>query len=111
MEIDVLSAGIESHGINPIAQAVMAESGVDISRQRSTTLTPDTLTDLDLVVTLCGHADDNCPVLSKDVEKRHWPLDDPAATDGTEEEIFLVFICKTQICQKNIVPMQFPESF
>jgi ADP-ribose pyrophosphatase len=49
------------------------------------------LTDLDLVVTLCSHADDNCPALSSDVEKRHWPLDDPAKIVGTETEILAAF--------------------
>lgn len=81
--IEVLSAGIESHGINPVATAVMAELGVDISRQQSTTLTSDVLADLDQVVTLCSHAEDHCPALPRDVEKSHWPLDDPAQATGT----------------------------
>lgn len=89
--IEVLSAGIESHGINPVATAVMAELGVDISRQQSTTLTSDVLADLDLVVTLCSHADDHCPGLPRDVEKSHWPLDDPTQATGTEAELLTVF--------------------
>jgi ADP-ribose pyrophosphatase len=89
--IEVFSAGIESHGMHPITKTVMSELGVDISRQESKTLTPDMLMDLDHVITLCAHADDNCPVLTGDAKKSHWPLDDPAACDGTEEEILAAF--------------------
>jgi ADP-ribose pyrophosphatase len=96
--IEAISAGIESHGINPVTMTVMAESGVDISRQQSTTLTPDMLKELDLVITLCAHADENCPALSGNVEKRHWDLDDPAACDGTEDEILSAFRkCRDEI--------------
>ena len=45
----------------------------------------------DLVVTVCGHADEHCPVLPPGTRKVHWPLDDPAKATGTEEEILQVF--------------------
>lgn len=101
--IEVLSAGIESHGINPFAESVMAELGVDISQQRSTTLTQDMLADLDLVVTLCGHADEHCPVLPGEVEKRHWPLDDPAKTVGPEDEILEAFRNSRNVIHARVV--------
>jgi arsenate reductase len=85
------SAGIEAHGLNPRAVAVMREAGVDIARQPSTKLTPDLLAWADLVVTVCGHADGRCPVPPPGVEKKHWPLDDPVKATGTEEEILRVF--------------------
>ena len=85
------SAGIEAHGKNPRAIAVMAEAGVDISGQESTRLSDDMLARADLVVTVCGHADEHCPVLPAGVRKLHWPLHDPAKATGTEEEITAEF--------------------
>lgn len=87
----VESAGIESHGKNPRAIAVMKEAGVDISGQESTRLTNEMLERADLVVSVCGHADENCPVLPSGTRKIHWPLDDPAKAKGDEQEIMQVF--------------------
>ena len=85
------SAGIESHGKNPRAIAVMEEVGVDISDQDSTRLTDDMLARADYLVTVCGDADENCPVLPAGTRKEHWPLDDPARATGTGEAIDAVF--------------------
>ena len=89
--IQVQSAGIEAHGKNPRAIAVMAEAGVDISHQESTRLTSAMLAWSDVVVTVCGHADEHCPALPPGVHKIHWPLNDPAKATGTEAEIMAVF--------------------
>lgn len=89
--LEVQSAGIEAHGKNPRAIAVMQEAGVDISGQASTKLTSDMLTAVDYLVTVCGHADEHCPVLPAGVLKEHWPLDDPARATGREEEVMAVF--------------------
>ncbi len=88
---DVESAGIEAHGKNPRAIAVMAEAGVDIAEQASTRLTDAMLGSADYLVTVCGHADEHCPVLPAGVRKEHWPLPDPAKATGTEDEIMAVF--------------------
>ncbi len=88
---DVESAGIEAHGKNPRAIAVMAEAGVDIAGQASTRLTDAMLGSADYLVTVCGHADEHCPVLPAGVRKEHWPLPDPAKATGTEDEIMAVF--------------------
>ena len=85
------SAGIEAHGKNPRAIAVMAEAGVDISGQESTRVTDAMIEDTDQVVTVCGHADEHCPVLPSGTRKEHWPLDDPAKAAGTGEEVMAVF--------------------
>lgn len=85
------SAGIEAHGKNPRAIAVMQEAGVDISQQESTRVTPEMLAWADLVVTVCGHADEHCPVLPAGVKKLHWPLNDPAKATGSEEDIMTMF--------------------
>lgn len=84
---EIQSAGIEAHGKNPRAIAVMKEAGVDISEQESTKVTDDMLTRADLVVTVCGHADEYCPALPPGMKKEHWPLDDPAKAQGSEKKI------------------------
>lgn len=89
--LEATSAGIEAHGKNPNAIAVMREAGVDISQQESTRVTPAMLSWADLVVTVCGHADEHCPVLPPGIQKKHWPLDDPAKATGTEKQIMAKF--------------------
>lgn len=90
-DLQVRSAGIEAHGQNPRAIAVMAEAGIDISTQSSDRVDPSWLAWADHVVTVCGHADEHCPVLPADTSKEHWPLSDPAKAEGTEEQIMAVF--------------------
>ena len=90
-DIEAQSAGIEAHGKNLRAIAVMQEAGLDISGQESTRVTDEMLERADLVVTVCGHADDSCPALPAGVHKLHWPLEDPAKAGGTETEIMTVF--------------------
>lgn len=89
--LNVQSAGIEAHGKNPRAIAVMREAGVDISVQESTRLTDAMLDVADYLVTVCGHADEHCPVVPAHVRKEHWPLSDPAKATGTEDEIMAMF--------------------
>jgi len=88
---EVFSAGIEAHDLNPRAIAVMREAGVDISGQESEILDPELLKSIDLLVTVCGHADAACPALPVACEKIHWPFDDPARATGSEEEIMHEF--------------------
>jgi arsenate reductase len=85
------SAGIEAHGKNPRAITMMREAGVDISDQESTRVTDDMIQQADIVVTVCGHADEHCPVLPPGVKKIHWPLTDPAKASGSEDEILAQF--------------------
>jgi arsenate reductase len=89
--VAVESAGIEAHGKNPRAIAVMAEAGVDISGQESTIVDDAMLRRTDVVVTVCGHADEVCPALPAGVRKIHWPLADPAKAPGSEEQIMAAF--------------------
>jgi len=88
---EVFSAGIEAHGLNPRAVTVMREAGVDISHQKSEILDPELLKTIDLLVTVCGHADEHCPAVPVRCEKQHWPFDDPAGATGTEAEIMGAF--------------------
>lgn len=87
----IASAGIEAHGKNPRAIAVMADAGIDISGQESTQVTDAMIAAADVVVTVCGHADEHCPVLPQGVRKEHWPLNDPAKATGTEEAIMAMY--------------------
>ncbi len=87
---EAYSAGIEAHGLNPNAVKVMAAAGVDISGQRSKNV--DELKDLafDYVVTVCGHANESCPMwLGRKAKVVHVGFDDPPALAKgakTEEE-------------------------
>lgn len=89
--IEARSAGIEAHGKNPRAIAIMREAGVDISQQESKTVTRGLLEWADRVVTVCGHANEHCPALPPDTQQEHWPLEDPAKAIGIEEQIIDVF--------------------
>ena len=87
----VKSAGIEAHGQNPRAISVMAEAGIDITGQQSTQLDRSMLDWADYVITVCGHADEHCPILPPGTRKEHWPLPDPAKAAGTDREVLAVF--------------------
>lgn len=89
--VEAQSAGIEAHGKNPRAIAVMKNAGVDISGQESTVINDEMIEHADVVVTVCGHADEHCPILPPGTKKIHWPLSDPAKVSGTEEEIMSHF--------------------
>ena len=89
--IDAYSAGIVAHGQNPSAIKVMAEDSVDITAQRSKTLRSllDAGISFDIVYTVCGHADENCPVFPGKTKIVHRGFDDPpklAKDAKTEEE-------------------------
>lgn len=80
----VKSAGLEAHGLNPNAVKAMKEVGIDIFDQTSDIIDPHILNRADLVVTLCGHARDHCPVPPPHVKHVHWGFDDPAGKDWSE---------------------------
>jgi len=69
----------------------MQEAGVDISAQESTQVTDAMIASADVVVTVCGHADEHCPVLPAGTRKEPWPLDDPARATGSEAAIMAMF--------------------
>ncbi len=76
-QIEVYSAGIETHGLNPNAVKVMAESGVDISEHLSQNIDEFTEIKLDYVVTVCGHAHETCPFFPGGGKVLHVGFDDP----------------------------------
>jgi len=75
--IEAYSAGLETHGLNPSAVLVMAEAGVDISTQRSKRVDEFLDTKFDLVITVCAHAYETCPVFSGGAKVIHAGFDDP----------------------------------
>ncbi len=88
-QVDAVSAGTEPHGLNPLAVKAMASAGVDISGHTSKTIDACAPDSLDLVVTVCGHANENCPVFLGNTRVIHHGFDDPpklAADAKTEEE-------------------------
>ncbi|HBC87628.1 MAG TPA: arsenate reductase [Lentisphaeria bacterium] len=87
--IDAYSAGIETHGLNPLAVKVMAEAGVDISKHRSKHVDELKGIDFDYVITVCGHANENCPFFPGKTKVIHVGFDDPpqlAKSAKSEEE-------------------------
>ena len=83
------SAGLEAHGLNSNAVKVMQETGVDITIQKSQKVEELETIPFDFVITVCGHADENCPVFSCSTSVLHFGFDDPpklAANAQTEEE-------------------------
>jgi arsenate reductase len=89
--IEAYSAGIEIHGLNPLAVQVMAEAGVDISRHSSKLVHGLPEQHFDLVITVCGHADTKCPFFPGSTKVIHHGFDDPpklvAETDTEEESL------------------------
>jgi len=87
--VEPYSAGIETHGLNPNAVRVMEEAGVDISHHRSKHVRELEGLEFDYVITVCGHANENCPIFPGKAKIIHVGFDDPpklAAEARTEEE-------------------------
>jgi arsenate reductase len=89
--LEVQSAGLSPHGVNPRAIAVMKEIGIDISGQTSKSIDQELLGKMDMVITLCGNAAESCPWTPPGIKRIHWPLEDPAKATGTEKEIMNEF--------------------
>ncbi|NPV07713.1 MAG: arsenate reductase ArsC [Anaerolineae bacterium] len=89
--VEVHSAGIAPAGLNPLAVQAMAEIGVDISGQRSKSVTEFLGQRFDLVLTVCDSARESCPVFPGAPEYVHWSLPDPAAATGSHEARMQVF--------------------
>jgi arsenate reductase len=91
--IEAFSAGIEAQGLNPYAVKVMQEAGVDISMQKSKTVSKLGNIEFDYVITVCGHADETCPFFPARTKVIHRGFDDPpklARDTGSEEEVLAI---------------------
>lgn len=93
-EIEVWSAGVEVHGLNPFAVKVMAEAGVDIADHQSTHVKDVLDIPFDYVITVCDHARESCPIFPRPVKKIHTSFDDPpflAKSVQSEEEVLAIY--------------------
>ena len=89
---EVASAGSDPAGyVHPMAGEVMKEIEIDISAHTSKHLDKFLQREVHTVITVCGNADQACPIFPGQAEKHHWPFDDPAKATGSEEEIRAVF--------------------
>lgn len=102
----VYSAGIETHGVNPRAIAIMKENEIDISSHTSNNIDEYRNIDFDFVITVCDNAKEHCPFFPSNAKKFHYNFPDPAKAKGTEEEIQHQFrIVRQQIkkyCEKFV---------
>ena len=87
----IYSAGIETHGVNPRAIAIMKEDGIDISKHTSNNIDEYSKIEFDYVITVCDNAKENCPYFPTKAKKFHYNFPDPAKAKGTEEEIMQQF--------------------
>jgi arsenate reductase len=88
----IASAGSKPAGyVHPLAIRALAEIGIDISAHRSKHLDEFLTEKVETVITVCGNADQVCPMFPGQVNRHHWAFDDPANATGTEEEQFAVF--------------------
>ncbi|MBD3167851.1 MAG: arsenate reductase [candidate division Zixibacteria bacterium] len=90
-QFEVYSAGTSPSFVNPLAIGVMGELGIDISEQRSESIDDYIGDEFDYVITVCGRAEEECPMFPGNAEKIHWPIDDPAEANGTEDNILKAF--------------------
>ena len=109
-QIDCYSAGIECHGLDPFAVEAMAELDVDISQNRSDRLDEFAQHFFDVVVTVCGHADEHCPAFIGDTKRIHRGFDDPPklAVDAASHEEAMVHYRRVRDEIKDYI-MTLPE--
>ncbi len=91
-KLRVASAGSKPAGyVHPLAIRALAEIGIDISSHHSKHLNEFLAQDVETVITVCGNADQVCPMFPGQMNRHHWGFDDPAHATGSEEEQLAVF--------------------
>lgn len=88
---EVVSAGTETHGLNPRAVQVMAEDGIDISGHASKVVDSVLDRSYDLIITVCDHANEHCPYIPGTGARIHQSFPDPAKATGSEAEVLVAF--------------------
>jgi arsenate reductase len=86
-KVEVYSAGVETHGVNPKAIKTMKDDGVDISGHTSNNVLEYQGIDFDFVITVCDNANERCPYFPSKAKKVHYNFPDPAKAVGTDEEV------------------------
>jgi arsenate reductase len=88
---EIYSAGVETHGVNPKAIAIMKADGIDISGHTSNNVTEYSNIDFDYVITVCDNAKERCPFFPTNAVKFHYNFPDPAKATGSDEEVMEAF--------------------
>ena len=90
-DVEVCSAGVETHGLNPKAVEAMAQIGIDISKHESQHVDTFLNTGITHVITVCDHAREVCPFFPEEVKFQHAPFRDPSHAKGTHTEVMAAF--------------------
>ena len=98
--VKIYSAGVETHGLNPRAIAIMKEDGIDISHHTSNNIDEYFDIPFDYVITVCDNAKKNCPFFPSKAVRFHYNFPDPAKAIGTEEEVLNAFRNVRQMIKK-----------
>jgi arsenate reductase len=98
--VEVYSAGIETHGVNPRAIETMKEDGIDISSHTSNQLQEYLHITFDIILTVCDHASEACPIFPGNAQRIHQNFPDPAKVTGSEKDIKEAFK-KTRVLIRN----------
>jgi len=86
-KVEVYSAGVETHGVNPKAIATMQEDRIDISAHTSNNILEYQEINFDFIITVCDNAKERCPYFPSKAKKLHYNFPDPAKFEGTNQEI------------------------
>jgi arsenate reductase len=84
---NIYSAGVETHGVNPRAIETMQADGIDISAHTSNHVDEYLDINFDLIITVCDHASERCPIFPSTARRLHYNFPDPAKATGSEQEI------------------------
>lgn len=102
-QVEASSAGIDPKGVHPLTVEVMAERGINLSHQSSKVLTDEMIKEADYVITVCGHADQHCPVLPPRVRKLHWAIEDPAVHgERDSDEVLAAFRQARDVIERRV---------
>lgn len=101
-EVTVYSAGTMPGGVHPMSVQVMNEIGIDISHHTSKSIADIPADKIDLVITLCGNADQACPEFPQKTARRHWPIPDPYQIAKPVEDVLEAFREVREIIRERI---------
>jgi arsenate reductase len=90
-QFEIASAGVAPSRVRPEAIEVMREIDIDISGQRSKSVDEFAGQEFDYVITVCGNANEQCPIFAGKAQRIHWSFEDPAAVPGDAEKRLVVF--------------------
>jgi arsenate reductase len=90
-KVQIFSAGVEIHGLNPFAVGIMSEDGIDISKNTSNHVEEYSNITFDYVITVCDNAKESCPFFPTQTKTIHHSFEDPSKASGTAKELIAAF--------------------